>query len=129
MRVRSGLENFIESPPFWVRGHRLGLLCNPASVNAKLRHARELIARKLPGRLTALYSPQHGFHAEKQDNMVASDDMTDPTLNIPVFSLYGQTRIPTKRMFDRSKIIPIILPSRLMAMMSTIMILMRIKCI
>ncbi len=100
MRVRSGLENFIASPPSWVRGYRLGLLCNPASVNAKLRHAREIIAQKMPGRLTALYSPQHGFYAEKQDNMIASDDMTDPVLNIPVFSLYGQTRIPTKRMFD-----------------------------
>jgi uncharacterized protein YbbC (DUF1343 family) len=100
MRVRSGLENFIASPPSWVQGRRLGLLCNPASVNAELRHARDLIARKLPGSLTALYSPQHGFYAEKQDNMIASDDMTDPVLNIPVFSLYGTTRIPTKRMFD-----------------------------
>jgi len=100
MRVRSGLENFIASSPSWVQGYRLGLLCNQASVNAKLRHAREVIARKLPGSLAALYSPQHGFYAEKQDNMIASDDMTDPVLNIPVFSLYGHTRIPTKRMFD-----------------------------
>jgi len=100
MRVRSGLENFIASPPSRIRGYRLGLLCNPASVNAKLRHAREIIARKLPGHLTALYAPQHGFYAEKQDNMIASDDIIDPVLNIPVFSLYGQTRIPTKRMFD-----------------------------
>jgi len=100
MRVRSGLDNFITSPPSWIRGYRLGLLCNPASVNAKLRHAREVIARKLPGCLTALYSPQHGFYAEKQDNMIASDDIIDPVLNIPVFSLYGLTRMPTKRMFD-----------------------------
>ncbi len=100
MRVRSGLENFIASTPSWIRGYRLGLLCNPASVNMDLNHARELIARNPPNRLTALYAPQHGFHAEKQDNMIASGDLIDPLLNIPVFSLYGQTRIPTKRMFD-----------------------------
>ncbi len=100
MHVHSGLENFIASPPSWVRGYRLGLLCNPASVNAKFRHARELIAHKLPGQLAALYSPQHGFYADKQDNMIESKDMKDPVLNIPVFSLYGQTRIPTKQMFD-----------------------------
>ena len=100
MRVHSGLENFITSPPSWVQGCRLGLLCNPASVDAKLRHVRDLIACKLPGHLTAMYSPQHGFYAEKQDNMIASDDMIDPVLKIPVFSLYGTTRIPTKRMFD-----------------------------
>ncbi|MGD9301312.1 MAG: DUF1343 domain-containing protein, partial [Desulfobacterales bacterium] len=50
--------------------------------------------------LKALYSPQHGFFAEKQDNMIESGDMIDPLLQIPVFSLYGQTRIPEARMFE-----------------------------
>ncbi len=97
--VRTGLEVFIESPPKWITGKRLGLLCNPASVNRHFCHARELIDRKLPGQLKALFSPQHGFFAEKQDNMVESDDLIDPVLKIPVYSLYGQTRTPTKEMF------------------------------
>jgi uncharacterized protein YbbC (DUF1343 family) len=54
----------------------------------------------LPGKLKALYSPQHGFFAEKQDNMVESDDLIDPATNLPVFSLYGYTRIPTAEMLD-----------------------------
>ena len=97
--VNTGLEQFVRSTPEWVFGKRLGLLCNPASVDRHFRHARELIAEKLPGH------PQHGFHAEKQDNMIASDHMTDPVLNIPVFSLYGQTRVPTKEMLDSIDII------------------------
>ena len=32
--------------------------------------------------------------------MIESDDTFDPVLDIPVFSLYGTTRIPTKEMFD-----------------------------
>ena len=32
--------------------------------------------------------------------MIESGDMRDPELNIPVFSLYGETRIPDARMFD-----------------------------
>ena len=32
--------------------------------------------------------------------MIESEDMIDPVMEIPVFSLYGQTRIPTKEMFD-----------------------------
>lgn len=98
--IQIGLERFIESPPKWIFGNRIGLLSNSASVDSRFCHARDLISRKLPGQLTALFSPQHGFFAEKQDNMIESDDITDPALEIPVFSLYGKTRIPTKEMFD-----------------------------
>ncbi len=100
IQIQTGLESFIEDPPKWVFGNRIGLLSNPASVDKRFRHARELINEKFPGQLTTLYSPQHGFYAERQDNMIESDDMIDPLLKIPVFSLYGQTRIPHKEMFD-----------------------------
>ncbi len=98
--VQTGLERFIKMPPKWVPGKRLGLLSNPASVDRQLSHARDLINTHFPGQLKALYSPQHGFFADKQDNMIESDDTTDPILQIPVFSLYGQTRKPTKEMLD-----------------------------
>jgi len=103
--VQTGLERFVASPPKWIAGNRIGLLCNPASVDRHFHHARDLINRQFPGQLKALYSPQHGFYAEKQDNMVESDHMIDPVLNIPVFSLYGRTRIPGKKMFDRIDIL------------------------
>jgi uncharacterized protein YbbC (DUF1343 family) len=100
MHVQTGLERFINSPPKWMFGKRIGLLCNPASVDKNFRHARELIHRRFEGQLQSLFSPQHGFFAEKQDNMIESEDMSDPILNIPVFSLYGKTRVPDKKMFD-----------------------------
>ena len=96
--VQTGLERFLESPPEWVDNARLGLLCNAASVDRKLNHARKLIQRRFPDKLTALYCPQHGFFAEKQDNMIESADMIDPDLNIPAYSLYGKTRTPTEEM-------------------------------
>ena len=37
--------------------------------------------------------------------MVESYDIIDPFLKIPVFSLYGKTRIPTKEMFDQIDIL------------------------
>lgn len=99
-RIQTGLENFLDSPPRWVLGNRIGLLCNPASVDRNFSHAGELIRRKFPDRLKALYSPQHGFFAEKQDNMIESNDIVHPSSKIPVFSLYGRTRIPEKTMLD-----------------------------
>ncbi|UCH20970.1 MAG: DUF1343 domain-containing protein, partial [Deltaproteobacteria bacterium] len=98
--VQTGLERFLESPPKWVSGKRLGLLSNPASVNRRFYHARELICQQIPAKLTALYSPQHGFFGAKQDNMVESEDMIDPVLQLPVFSLYSHTRTPNEEMFE-----------------------------
>ncbi|MBF0412183.1 MAG: DUF1343 domain-containing protein [Desulfamplus sp.] len=83
-----------------LKGKRLGLLANPASVDRYFRHASNLINDIFPDQLKALFSPQHGFHAEKQDNMAESDHTIDPSLKIPIFSLYSTTRIPTKEMFD-----------------------------
>ena len=98
VQVQTGLENLLTRPPAWLAGQRLGLLCNPASVDHRLRHASELIQARFPGQLKALYSPQHGFYAEKQDNMIESDHITDPVSGLPAFSLYGQTRVPTEEM-------------------------------
>ena len=98
--IQTGIENLIENPRKWISGERIGILCNPASVNHHFTHTRLLVDRVFPGQLTALYSPQHGFFAEKQDNMIESGDMLDPDLNIPVFSLYGETRVPNDRMFE-----------------------------
>ena len=98
--VQTGLEKLIAEPRRWLGEGRIGLLGNPASVDSRFAHARLLLNRVLPQRLKALYSPQHGFFAEKQDNMIESDDMLDPILQIPVFSLYGKSRKPNARMFE-----------------------------
>ena len=99
-RVTTGIDRFRQSPPAWLAGHRIGLLSNAASVDRSLRHTRHIIDRLFPGSLVALFSPQHGFYADKQDNMVESADGVDPQLGIPVFSLYGKTRKPSREMFD-----------------------------
>jgi len=98
--IQTGLENFIKNPPEWITKKRLGLLSNSASVDKNLSSSRALIEKHFPGKLTALFSPQHGFFAEKQDNMIESQNVVDSLLKIPVFSLYGKTRIPAKEMFD-----------------------------
>jgi uncharacterized protein YbbC (DUF1343 family) len=85
-------------------GRRVMLLTHPAAVVGPaapfppLTHAAAALAAWLPtvgARLTALFGPQHGARGDKQDNMVFSADETDPTLGIPVFSLYGERLRPT----------------------------------
>jgi uncharacterized protein YbbC (DUF1343 family) len=99
-KIKLGIEKLLEKPPLWLKGKRVGLLINRASVDSHLRYTHQLISKLCPKNLTALFSPQHGFFGEKQDNMEESHDFIHPHLKIPVFSLYGKTRIPTRNMLE-----------------------------
>ncbi len=98
--VRTGIEQFAAGPPPGLAGKRLGLLCNQASTDGAYVHTRDIVNRVCPGQLTCLFSPQHGFFAEKQDNMIESGHGRDPATGLPVFSLYGRERKPTAEMLD-----------------------------
>jgi uncharacterized protein YbbC (DUF1343 family) len=77
-----------------LEGKRVALLAHPASVTSDLAHSLDALA-KAGVNLTAAFGPQHGLRGDKQDNMVESEDFTDPVHGIPVFSLYGEVRRPT----------------------------------
>ncbi len=97
--IKTGLDVLVDEwQPDWT-GCRFGLLSNQASVNAQLEHGRVLIQKKFGPQFTTLFSPQHGFFSEKQDNMIESDHQLDPVTGLPIYSLYGEHRKPTKSMF------------------------------
>ena len=100
LSVSLGLEQLMQSPPGYLKDRRVGLLCNSASVDHKLVHSRIRLKTLFGRGLTCLFSPQHGLFAEKQDNMMESDHRRDPLLDVPVYSLYSRTRIPTQAMLD-----------------------------
>ncbi len=97
--IKIGIEQLITAPPPYIAGKRLGLLCNQASTDHRFVHSRDRIVEAFPGQLTCLFSPQHGFFSEKQDNMIESGHSTDAVSGLPVFSLYGETRKPLPSMF------------------------------
>ncbi|MEA3015596.1 MAG: hypothetical protein QOI38_318 [Sphingomonadales bacterium] len=93
--LKTGLDRLIEDPALRrpLEGRRVALLAHPASVTRDLTHALDALAATGLN-LTAAFGPQHGLRGDKQDNMVETEDFTDPVLNIPVFSLYGEVRRP-----------------------------------
>jgi uncharacterized protein YbbC (DUF1343 family) len=97
--LRIGIEQLCRSPVASFAGKRLGLLSNQASTDYRFTHSRDLLRQAFPGQLTCLFSPQHGFFSEKQDNMVESDHGHDQESGLPVYSLYGETRKPYPSMF------------------------------
>jgi uncharacterized protein YbbC (DUF1343 family) len=91
-----GIDRLLADPELLrpLEGKRVAILAHPASVTRDLTHSVDpLAAAGL--KLTAAFGPQHGLRGDKQDNMVESDDFTDPVHGIPVFSLYGEVRRPT----------------------------------
>ena len=79
---------------------RVGLVANPASVDGAFRHVVDTVAA-VPGvTLAALFGPQHGFRSDVQDNMVETRHDRHPVFDVPVYSLYGETRVPTGAMLS-----------------------------
>ena len=93
--MKTGLDRLLADPALRapLQGRRVGLVAHPASVTRDLTHSLDALAAAGLN-VTAAFGPQHGLRGDKQDNMVESEDFTDPALGIPVFSLYGEVRRP-----------------------------------
>lgn len=78
-------------------GRTIGLVSNPASVDARFRHVADR-AEAAGVRIGALFGPQHGFRADLQENMIESAHARDRGRDVPVYSLYSETRVPTAEM-------------------------------
>jgi len=100
--MKNGIDRLLADPSLRrpLAGRRVALLAHPASVTSDLTHSLDALAALDDIRLSAAFGPQHGLRGDKQDNMIESPDFHDPTLGIPVFSLYGEVRRPTPEMMD-----------------------------
>jgi uncharacterized protein YbbC (DUF1343 family) len=96
MTVQLGCERLLASHA--LDGKRVGLVCNPASVDARLRHVADRFAEHREAPLAALFGPQHGFRSDVQDNMIETRHGQDEVRRVPVYSLYSETREPTAAM-------------------------------
>jgi uncharacterized protein YbbC (DUF1343 family) len=86
--VSSGLDVLVGERFAPLRGLAVGLICNPTSVDGRLRHAADLLREARGVRLAALFGPEHGVRGDRQ-YMAAVDDELDGRTGVPVHSLYG----------------------------------------
>src|SRR5215210_5905343 len=96
--VTLGIDRLLSSDRRLVEGRRVGIVCNPASINACYRHSADLIFEDPSATLAAIFGPQHGFRADLQDNMIETPHASDARRRVPVYSLYSETREPTADM-------------------------------
>jgi uncharacterized protein YbbC (DUF1343 family) len=105
--MKTGIDRLISEPELRraLTGKRVALLAHPASVTADLTHSLDALAALDDLNITAAFGPQHGMRGDKQDNMMETEDFTDPVHGIPVFSLYGEVRRPAAQMMDTFDVI------------------------
>ncbi|VEU80305.1 exo-beta-N-acetylmuramidase NamZ family protein [Haploplasma axanthum] len=79
------------------KNKRVGLITNPTGVDKDLKTSVDILNEKV--KLTALFAPEHGIRG----NIEAGEKLStyiDEVTNLTVYSLYGETRKPTKEMLS-----------------------------
>ena len=94
--MRLGSDVLLGTPH--LRGARVGIVCNHASVDHAFRHVVDRLIEEPGVELAAIFGPQHGFRSDVQDNMIETPHRDDPARRVPVYSLYSDTREPTAEM-------------------------------
>lgn len=97
-KISLGLENLLSERANLLVGSRVGLICNPSTVDHRFSHAADLFLAHPGIKLASLFGPQHGIRGETQDNMIEWDGYRDPRTGVMAYSLYGQVREPTEEM-------------------------------
>ncbi len=96
MRIAFGVERL--DAAVRLAGCRVGVVCNPASVDHAFRHAPDRVAAIRGVELGAIFGPQHGVYSDAQENMIETAHARDESRRVPVYSLYSETREPTTAM-------------------------------
>ena len=103
--IRLGIERLLADKIDLLRGARVGLVCNQASVDHSFRHVADVFHENRDINLTTLFGPQHGIRGDVQDNMIETGHAVDRKTGLPIYSLYSETREPTEEMLRNVDII------------------------
>jgi len=98
-QFRLGIDELVRRNFDILKNKRVGLITNPTGVNSKLKSTIDILYNDSKVNLVALFGPEHGVRGDAKDGEYV-EFYTDIKTNLPVFSLYGKTRKPSKKMLD-----------------------------
>jgi uncharacterized protein YbbC (DUF1343 family) len=96
VRIQLGSERLLGSRR--LDGLRVGVVCNPSSIDHGFGHTADRVAALGQTTLAAIFGPQHGFRSDVQENMIETGHAQDERRRVPIYSLYSETREPTADM-------------------------------
>lgn len=94
---RPGIEVLLADSLHLIRGKRVGLITNHSGVLRDGRSSIDALAHAPGVRLTALFGPEHGIRGLAKDGEKVATTV-DSATGVTVYSLYGETRVPTQEM-------------------------------
>ena len=97
--MQLGLDIFLKNNLNLVKGKQIGLVACPSSVDHDLRSVVERLHENPDVNLVALFGPEHGLRGDAQAGKHVGTYI-DPLTDLPVHSLYGETRQPTSDMLQ-----------------------------
>lgn len=97
--MKIGIETLTSAKPNSKDWGSCLLLCNQASLTRDFIPSWEVFHDLLGDQLKGFLGPQHGFLATVQDNMIETTHSKGP-YDLPVYSLYSETREPTDEMLE-----------------------------
>lgn len=97
--VKPGIDVLRESGFEILKGKRVGLITNPTGIASDFQNTIDILFNAPNVKLVALYSPEHGIRGDL-DAGKEINGFNDPRTGLPVYSLYGKTRRPTKEMLQ-----------------------------
>ena len=80
-----------------LKGKKIGLITNPTGVDANLEATVDILHDAEGVDLVALFGPEHGIRGDTEAGGYV-ESYKDRRTGLPVYSLYGKTRKPTKDM-------------------------------
>jgi len=96
-KFRLGSEVLMDKMRHMVRNKKVGLVTNQSGVNSRGISTIDLLHEAEDIELVALYGPEHGIDGTAKAGEYV-ESYIHPELGIPVYSLYGATRMPTEDM-------------------------------
>jgi uncharacterized protein YbbC (DUF1343 family) len=88
-RVKTGLDILVEQDFSPLAGKRVGVIANQNSMTWDHRNIVEVMAKSTHVKLTAIFSPEHGFSGTNQAG-ANIDSGKDTMSGVPVYSLYNR---------------------------------------
>jgi uncharacterized protein YbbC (DUF1343 family) len=96
-QVRTGADQLAADGAATLRGRKVGLITNHTGITRDGRRVVDLLHQAEGVQLLALFSPEHGWNGVLDEKV---GDTKDRATGLPVYSLYGETRVPTAAMLQ-----------------------------